>query len=154
MHRAYSSSARNYYIVVHHFLVYLGTKYSELTRIEQLRRDPHTLGWMASLRAQTPPLAATTCIGRLFALRTILNELARTNQVAELAHLLRREDVPRTRHTLPRPSIAEQDQFLEQEFLRRNDLVANVFLLLRRTGMKENGQRLAAYGDYALVGNN
>jgi len=87
-------------------------------------------------RLPTPPLVATTCIGRLFALRTILNELAWTNQLPELAHLLRREDIPRTPHTLPRPLTAEQDQLLDQEFLRRNDLGGNVFLLLRRTGMR------------------
>jgi len=130
------SSTRNYNMVVRHFLVYLGAEYPEVAHIKQLRRDPHILGWMACLRAQTPPLATATCIGRLFALRTILNELAWANKLPDLAQLLRREDIPRTPHTLPRPLTAEQDQLLEQEFLRRNDLGANVFLLLRRTGMR------------------
>jgi site-specific recombinase XerD len=130
------SSKRNYDIVVRTFLVYLGTKHPKITRLEQLRRDPHILGWMAHLRAQNPPLATTTCIGRLFALRTIFHELARTNHRAELAHLLLREDVPRSPHTLPRPLTPEQDQLLQQEFLRRNDLGGNVFLLLRYTGMR------------------
>jgi len=130
------SSTRNYNMVVRHFLVYLGAEYPEVAHIKQLRRDPHILGWMACLRAQTPPLATATCIGRLFALRTILNELAWANKLPDLAQLLRREDIPRTPHTLPRPLTAEQDQLLEQEFLRRNDLGGNVFLLLRRTGMR------------------
>ena len=123
-------------MVVRHFLVYLGAEYPHVIRLEQLHRDPHILGWMACLRAQTPPLATATCIGRLFALRTILNELAWANKLPDLAQLLRREDIPRTPHTLPRPLTAEQDQLLEQEFLRRNDLGGNVFLLLRRTGMR------------------
>jgi integrase len=130
------SSTRNYNIVVRNFLVYLGTEQPQVTRLAQLRRDPHILGWMAHLRAQTPPLATATCIGRLFALRTIFNELARIYQVAELARLLQREDIPRSPHTLPRPLTAEQDRLLQQEFLRRNDLGANVFLLLRHTGMR------------------
>jgi site-specific recombinase XerD len=130
------SSKRNYNIVVRSFLVYLGTEYPAVTRLEQLRRDPHILGWMALLRAQNPPLATATCIGRLFALRTIFHQLARTNHLPELAHLLRREDIPRSPHTLPRPLTAEQDQLLQQEFLRRNDLGGNVFLLLRHTGMR------------------
>ncbi|MGH9606775.1 MAG: tyrosine-type recombinase/integrase [Terracidiphilus sp.] len=130
------SSARNYGIVVRHFLVYLGAEHPQVSRLQQLRRDPHILGWMASLRAQTPPLATATCIGRLFALRTIFNELARTNHLPELAQLLLREDIPRSPHTLPRPLTAEQDQLLQQEFLRRNDLGGNVFLLLRSTGMR------------------
>lgn len=130
------SSARNYNIVVRSFLVYLGAEHPEVTRLEQLRRDPHILSWMASLRAQTPPLATATCIGRLFALRTLFHEMARTNHLPELAHLLLREDIQRTPHTLPRPLTSEQDQILQQEFLRRNDLGGNVFLLLRHTGMR------------------
>jgi len=130
------SSKRNYTIVVRIFLVYLGTKHPKITRLAQLRRDPHILGWMAHLRAQTPPLAAATCISRLFALRTIFHELAPTSYLPELAHLLLREDIPRSPHTLPRPLTPEQDQLLQQEFMRRNDLGGNVFLLLRSTGMR------------------
>ena len=130
------SSKRNYDIVVRSFLVYLGTKHPKITHLEQLRRDPHILGWMGHLRAQNPPLATATCIGRLFTLRTIFHELARTSHRAELAHLLLREDIPRSPHTLPRPLTPEQDQLFQQEFLRRNDLGGNVFLLLRSTGMR------------------
>ena len=130
------SSKRNYGIVVRSFLVYLGTEYPDATRLEQLRRDPHILGWMAHLRAQNPPLATASCIGRLFALRTIFHELARTSHLPELSHLLLREDIPRPPRTLPRPLTAEQDQLLLQEFMRRNDLGGNVFLLLRSTGMR------------------
>lgn len=130
------ATTRNYNIAVRSFLVYVGAAYPEVTRLEQLRRDPHILGWMSSLRAQIPPLATTTCIGRFIALRAIFSELAWTSQVAELARLLRREDIPRTPQSLPRPLTAEQDQLLQQEFLLRNDLVGNVFLLLRHTGMR------------------
>jgi integrase len=130
------STTRNYNIAVRNFLLYLGTEHPEVTRLEQLRRDPHILGWMSRLRAQTPPLATATCIGRLIALRAVFNELAWTSKLAELAHLLRREDIPRTPQSLPRPLTAEQDQLLQQEFLRRNDLGGNVFLLIRHTGMR------------------
>jgi site-specific recombinase XerD len=130
------SSQRNYGIVVRSFLVYLGTEHPKVARLKQLRRDPHILGWMSALRAQNPPLATATCIGRLFALRTIFHELARTSHIPELVHLLLREDIPRSPHTLPRPLTPEQDQLLQQEFMRRNDLGGNVFLLLRSTGMR------------------
>jgi integrase len=130
------ATTRNYNIAVRSFLFYVGVAYPEASRLEQLRRDPHILGWMASLRAQTPPLATTTCIGRFIALRAVFSELAWTSQLPELAHLLRREDIPRTPQSLPRPLTAEQDQLLQQELLRRNDLGGNVFLLLRHTGMR------------------
>jgi hypothetical protein len=47
-----------------------------------------------------------------------------------------RQDVPRAPSRLPRPLSAEQDQAIQQELLRRNDLEANLFLLLRHTGMR------------------
>ena len=72
----------------------------------------------------------------LFALRGIFYELAWTVQLHELAHLIRREDIPRLPQRLPRPLTAEQDELLQQEFLRRNDLGGNAFLLIRHTGMR------------------
>jgi len=127
---------RQYNIAVRSFLVYLGAAYPKVTALEQLHRDPHILGWMARLRAQTPPLATATYIARFTALRSICNELAWTHQLVELAHLIRREDIPRTPQSLPRPLTAVQDQILQQEFMRRNDLGGNVFLLLRHTGIR------------------
>jgi integrase len=121
---------------VRNFLCYLAAAYPEVTRLDQLRRDPHILGWMSRMRSQKPPLATVTCIGRLIALRCVFNELAWSNQRFELARLIRREDIPRTPQRLPRPLTAEQDQTLQQEFLRRNDLGANAFLLIRHTGMR------------------
>jgi integrase len=91
---------------------------------------------MSRLRSQTPLLATGTCIGRLIALRCVFNELAWSNQQFELARLIRREDIPRAPQRLPRPLTNEQDQTLQQEFLRRNDLGANAFLLIRHTGMR------------------
>jgi integrase len=88
------------------------------------------------MRSQNPPLAPTVYICRLLLLRCILEELAWTAQLPDLAHLIRREDVPRAPQRLPRALTAQQDQLIQQELLRRNDLPANVFLLLRHTGMR------------------
>ena len=41
--RQYRSTARN-------FLAWLGAKHPEVVSLDQLRRDPHVLGWMAALR--------------------------------------------------------------------------------------------------------
>jgi integrase len=127
--RQYRGTARN-------FLLYLGDSYPELDALEQLRRDPHILGWLTRMRSRIPPLAPVTYINRILFLRVIFQELAWTLQRPELAHLLRREDVPRAPQRLPRPLTAEQDQLIQQELLHRNDLAANVFLLLRHTGMR------------------
>lgn len=127
--RQYRGTARN-------FLTYLGTDHPEVSALDQLRRDPHILGWMTKLRSQNPPLAPVTYIIRLIFLRGILQELAWSAQLPELAQLLRRQDVPRAPRRLPRALSMQQDQLLQQELLRRNDLGANVFLLLRHTGMR------------------
>jgi site-specific recombinase XerD len=129
-------TTRHYRGTVCNFLTYLGAHHPQVKRLDQLSRDPHILGWMAHLRTQTPPLATGSYINLLIALRSILNELAWTHQRAELAHLILRLDLPRAPHRLPRPLTAEQDQLLQQEFRRRNDLGGNVFLLLRHTGMR------------------
>jgi integrase len=81
-------------------------------------------------------LAPDVYICRLLLLRCILEELAWTAQLPELAHLIRREDVPRAPQRLPRALTAQQDQSIQKELLRRNDLPSNVFLLLRHTGMR------------------
>jgi site-specific recombinase XerD len=127
--RQYRGTARN-------FLSYLGTDHPEVKRLDQLRREPHILGWMSRLRSQVPPLATASYLIRLICLRGICNELAWTEQLSELAHLIRREDLPRLPQSLPRPLTAEQDQLLQQEFRLRNDLGGNVFLLIRHTGMR------------------
>ena len=130
------NSVRQYRGTARNFLLYLGADHPEVASLDQLRRDPHILAWMAKLRSRIPPLAPVTYISRLIFLRGILQELAWSAQLPELAQLLRRQDVPRPPRRLPRALSMQQDQLLQQELLRRNDLGANVFLLLRHTGMR------------------
>jgi len=129
-------SARHYRGVARQFLIYLGEQHPAVCALEQLHRDPHILGWFAHLRSHTPPLAQAVYVYHLLFLRSILEELARTARLPDLAYLIRREDLPRIPQRLPRPLTVEQDRLLQQELLRRNDLPANVFLLLRHTGMR------------------
>jgi len=86
--RHYRGTARN-------FLSYLGTNHPEVKRLDQLHRETHILGWVSRLRSQTPPLVTASYFNQLIALRLVLNELAWTEQLAELAHLIRREDIAR-----------------------------------------------------------
>jgi integrase len=125
-------SARQYRGTARDFLIYLGDQHPAVASLNQLRRDPHILGWFTHLRS----LAPAVYISRLMRLRCILEELAWTEQLPELAHLIRREDSPRPPQRLPRALTAQQDQSIQQELLRRNDLAANIFLLLRHTGMR------------------
>jgi hypothetical protein len=56
---------------VRKFLAYIGAHHSEVKRLDQLRREPHVLGWMSRLRTQMPPLATASCINQLIALRSV-----------------------------------------------------------------------------------
>ena len=47
--RHYRGTARN-------FLSYLGADHPEVNCLDQLRREPHILGWMSRLHSQAPPL--------------------------------------------------------------------------------------------------
>jgi hypothetical protein len=49
-------SARQYRGAARHFLIYLGEDYPGVRSLDQLRRDPHVLGWFARLRLHTPAL--------------------------------------------------------------------------------------------------
>ena len=129
-------SRRGYAVTFRSFLRYLAAHHPEVRRLEQLRRDPHILGWLAELRSHTPPLAKITLITRVIYLHRLLEHLAWTEQVPTLVRLLTCEDVPRREKTLPRPLTPEQDQLVQQELLRRNDLASNVLLLQRHTGMR------------------
>ncbi len=91
---------------------------------------------MSHLRSKVRPLSTASYINQLIALRSLFNELAWSEELAELVRLIRREDFPRPPQRLPRPLTLQQDQLLQQEFRRRNDLGGNVFLLLRHTGMR------------------
>jgi integrase len=129
-------SVAQYHGTVRHFLTYLGVRYPQIRSLNQLRRDPHLLGWLAQLWSHTPPLAKITRANHVIRLRRLLEDLAWTQQLPALAHLLGGDDIPRKDDYLPRPLTSEQDQFIQQELLRRNDLASNVLLLLRHTGMR------------------
>jgi site-specific recombinase XerD len=129
-------SIRQYRGTVRKFLNYLGADHPEVQCLEQLRREPHILGWMSRLHSQVPLLVTASYVLRLISLRGVCTELAWTERLPELAHLIRREDIPHLPQRLPRPLTAEQDELLQREFRLRNDLGGNVFLLIRHTGMR------------------
>jgi hypothetical protein len=67
------SSVTAYRGTVRLFLTYLGAQYPDVHSLDQLRRDPHVLGWLAFLRSHNPPLATITRANYLYAGRTRLD---------------------------------------------------------------------------------
>jgi integrase len=127
---------RFYQGTIRNFLDFVGSHYPQVQSLQQLRRDPHVLAWFSYLRSRQPPLATITYSIRIFHLRRMLEELAWTEDLPNLARLILRQDSPRPELYLPRPLTADQDQLTQQELLRRNDRDSNALLLLRHTGMR------------------
>ena len=108
-------SARQYRGTARDFLIYLGSDHPAVCTLNQLRRDPHILGWLAQLRSHTPPLAKITVVSRVIRLHRMLEDLAWTEQLPALAHLLTSDDVPRSDHHLPRSLTPKHDESIQQE---------------------------------------
>jgi site-specific recombinase XerD len=128
------ASIRSYRATARLFLAYLSQHHPRIRSLDQLRRA-HIVGWLSLLRAH-PPRAAITRANYVIYLRRLLEELAWTQQLPTLAHLFSRDDVPVQERPLPRPLTHQQDQLIQQELRRRDDLLSNALLLLRHTGMR------------------
>lgn len=126
---------RNYRGAARRFVSYLRTAYPQLRRLSQLRRDPHLLGWMRSLCEQQPPLSNRSRILLLIYVRRLLEDLAAQGHRLS-PDLIRAQDFPPAPHYLPRPLTPENDQLLQQELRRTDDLHANALLLTRATGIR------------------
>jgi site-specific recombinase XerD len=129
------STVHHYRCTLRRFLSYLEVSFPSLRRPDQLRRDPHIRGWIASLAQRRPPLSTEARLGHLLCLRRLLDELA------DLPHpprpgLIHSEDLPRRNFHLPRPLPVEDDQRLQQQLGATNDLLSNALLLLRGTGLR------------------
>jgi site-specific recombinase XerD len=128
----------NYRSTARCFLAYLRATSPQLlqpSQVDQLRRDPHLLGWFRSLSEQQRPIRNTTRIRYLIRLRRLLDDLAVNGHPLQ-PDLIRREDFPPEPRYLPRPLSPQEDQILQRELLRTDDLYTNALLLMRATGIR------------------
>jgi site-specific recombinase XerD len=121
--------------VARRFLSYLHSAFPQVHRLAQLRRDPHLLGWFRWLCEQDPPLCNMTRREYLLCIRRLLDDLT-ANGYPIQPDLIRREDLPPRRQYLPRPLSADDDQRLQHELRRSDDLLSNALLLTRATGVR------------------
>jgi len=129
------NSMTDYRCVVGRFLSWLHADFPQVSRLSQLRRDPHLLAWFRHLCERQPPLSNQTRRCYLLCLRRMLDDLA-DNGNAIAPDLIRREDFPPTTQYLPRPLSLQDDQLLQQELQRADDWTANALLLVRGTGLR------------------
>ena len=129
------ASVHQYRSAARRFLRYLQAAFPNLRRLSQLRRDPHLLGWFRCLCEEDPPLCNKTRICYLLDLRRLFQDLA-ANGHSIRPDLIRIEDLPARPRPLPRPLSQPDDQLLQQELRRTDDLFANAMLLTRATGIR------------------
>ena len=126
--QGYRSTARR-------FLAHLRTAFPQVHQLSQLRRDPHLLSWFRSLCEPPSPLCNRSRMHHLVRLRRLLDDLA-ANGHSLLPHLIRHADFPPQPRDLPRPLSLPEDQLLQQELRRSDDLAAHALLLIRSTGIR------------------
>jgi integrase len=131
-----ASSQGRYRTTVEYFLRYLGQLHPAVLSLDQLRRDPHFLGWFTWLSSQKPPLVKSTRCLHVVTLRRVMEELAWLHEMPALARLFHPDDIPRFDHRFPRPLTPEQDRLIQEELMRRNDVASNALLLVRHTGIR------------------
>ena len=129
------NSVTDYRCVATRFLSWLHAAFPRVGRLSQFRRDPHLLAWFRHLCEQQPPLSNQTRRCYLLCLRRILEDLA-ANGHAIAPELIRPDDFPPSPRYLPRPLSPHDDQLLQQELRRTDDLNANALLLMRATGVR------------------
>jgi site-specific recombinase XerD len=128
-------TVKNYRCAIHQFLSYLHAAFPQVRRLSQLRRHPQLLGWFRWLCEQDPPLCNTTREKYLLCLRRVLHDLAGNGHSLQ-PNLIRPEDFPPQPLYLPRPLSPQDDQLLQQELRRTDDLYSNALLLTRATGIR------------------
>jgi len=87
------STVNGYRATAHSFLAYLCAAAPEVGQLADLRRDPHLLGWFASLCEQQPSLANKTRWTHLLLLRRLLDDLAAQGHSVP-PNLILRDDFP------------------------------------------------------------
>jgi site-specific recombinase XerD len=125
-----------YRAALNRFLRYLQTSHPEVRQLSQIRRNPHILGWLRNLCEQDPPLANDTRGNYLVALRRVFHDLASEHRHRLRPGLLVREDIPPADQYLPRPLSPEDDQRLQHQLQKTDDLESNALLLMRATGIR------------------
>jgi len=130
------SSKGRYRTTAEYFLRYLREHHPGVRALDQLRREPHILGWLTWLSSQKPPLVKSTRSLHVLALRRLLEELAWLHELPALVRLFHPDDVPQPDARFPRPLTPAQDRLIQQELLRRNDVASNILLLIRHTGIR------------------
>jgi integrase/recombinase XerD len=129
------STMNGYRATVHGFLAYLRAAAPDLGQLSDLRRDPHLVGWFASLCEQQPPLSNKTRWSYLLLLRRLLDDLVAQGHPVP-PNLILRDDFPPLPVYLPRALSSRDDELLQDQLRRTDTLWTHALRLVRLTGIR------------------
>lgn len=129
------STLAYYRVHANEFARYLHHGYPEVEAPDQLKRNPHILAWLRSLAEKNPPLANGSRLQAIFCIRRLLNDLAENGYSVAEGLILPRDFPPQDLY-LPKPVSPEVDDLLTSELRKTDDLLSNILLLIRATGMR------------------
>jgi len=129
------STMNGYRATVHGFLAHLRAAAPDIGYLSDLRRDPHLLGWFASLCEQQPPLSNKTRWNHLLLLRRLLDDLVAQGHPVS-PNLILRDDFPPLPVYLPRALSSRDDQLLQDDLHRTDTLWTHALRLVRLTGIR------------------
>ena len=134
------ATVKQYEHTVRVFLRYLGARFPEVARPDQLRRDPHILGWLEHLwmyraKATGKALCNHSRAAHLIHVRKLFDLLA-DHRYAPRAALLLDDDIPKPDQWLPRPLSPQDDARLLAQLRLQHDPLSNALLLTRLTGLR------------------
>ena len=134
-------TVRQYEHTVRLFMAYLRERHADIRSANQLRRDPHILGWLEHLWMRRvsftgKPWCATTRAAHVICLRRLFDLMA-DHALPPRPGLLVSQDIPRADQVLPRPLTPEDDERLLAELRRdTSDFRWSALLLTRLTGLR------------------
>jgi site-specific recombinase XerD len=91
--QALTTTHRLYRVAAHRFLSYLQVDFPQVRHLSDLRRDPHLLGWIHCLSAETPPLSDSSRRIYLVCFRRLLRDCALEGDALQ-SELILPEDFP------------------------------------------------------------
>ena len=94
-------TVRLYRTSIRSLLCYLAMHYPRISALEDLRRDPHILGWIHDLAARERALSKVTRRVYLLQVRRLLGDLAANGQYTVEEGLIVQSDLPRLDQYLP-----------------------------------------------------
>jgi site-specific recombinase XerD len=114
---------------------YLTENHPEIDNLSKLKRSPHIEGWLYNLTSKKHSKATIRL--RIMTVRKFLHNMYDWEwEDAPQPGLLTSKDMPPLDKYLPRPLTPESDMKLQQYLRKKNTLIAQALLLLRKTGLR------------------